>query len=264
MPMSSSHASGLTQNSTLNSAQNSTLESTRTSKQPELLVSAQSIQEVETLAAIEGVDIIDLKDPSWGALSPTSVDLWKQVAAKMFRVNARQSLSAALGEFEQADRCVEHLPPEFDFAKMGPAECEDPALLQRRWNSIRNRLHPSTELVAVAYADFASARSISPADVLRSAIESGLNRILIDTCFKNGQTSIGHLGIPNLREFADTARTSGVWWSLAGSIDLAQANQLLAAGVIPNCIGVRGAVCEDGRSTALSKSKCEDFCRVLT
>ena len=241
----------------------SPLSSRRVSTRPELLVSAQSIEEFDTLAVIEEVDIIDFKDPSWGALSPVSADLWRQVAARSSVMNAKQSLSAALGEFEQADQCVKQLPLAFQFAKMGPAGCDGAALLRQRWISIQERLHDSTELVAVAYADFASAKSISPMEVLGSAIDIGLNRILIDTCIKDGRTSIDHLGIPKLREFAETARMSGVWWSLAGSIGPAEAIQLFAAGVEPNCIGVRGAVCENGRSTALSQSKCENFGRVL-
>lgn len=228
-------------------------------KPPELLVSAKSIEEFQILAAIDEVSIIDLKDPSWGALSPTSADFWQQVAKRSSESNLRQPLSAALGEFDQADQCVGQLPSEFRFAKMGPGGCRDAGLLQQRWKSILNRLPKSTDLVAVAYADFSTAQSIAPIAVLHNAVDRGMTRILIDTFSKDGRTSIDHLGIDQLQTFADTAQACGVWWSLAGSINLVQVDQLLSAGIYPDCIGVRGAVCESGRANMLSQEKCQSF-----
>ena len=237
---------------------------------PELLVSVKSVEEFWILTAIDDIDIIDLKDPGRGALAPTSAELWNQVAdlsnqvpLGSAEVGRCQSLSAALGEFDQADRCVEQLPPEFQFAKMGPSGCRATDLLRQRWQSISERLPKSTELVAVAYADFASANSPAPLDVLHCAMDRGMNRILIDTFNKDGRTSIDHLGFDALQEFAKVSRGSNVWWSLAGSIDLRHIDQLLSIGVHPHCIGVRGAVCEGDREQSLSEDKCRQFCQTV-
>ncbi|KAA1260019.1 hypothetical protein LF1_25570 [Rubripirellula obstinata] len=237
----------------------STSPANSTAKLPEFLVSAASMEEFDLLATISQVDIIDLKDPAWGAISPASIDLWNLVAAKSSQLPKHQHLSAALGEFDQANQCAKQLPPQFRFAKMGSSECDHVDLLMQRWRTIKNHLHASTELVAVAYADFKSAKSIDPMKVLLGAKAGGLKRILIDTFQKDGRTSIDHLGIDQLRAFADAAYENGIWWSLAGSIDLAQVDQLSLNGIHPDCIGVRGAVCDGGRSTSLSEEKCRRF-----
>lgn len=234
---------------------------------PELLVSVQSIEEFERVAAIGDIDIIDLKDPSRGALTPTSAELWHEVAERSLQRNERspqrklhQSLSAALGEFDLADQCVEQLPPEFRFAKMGLSGCDHPDRLPRHWESIQRRLPEQTELVAVAYADWRAAQTIRPIDILHLAAHHGMQRILIDTFIKDGQSTINHLGIASLREFSEASKQAGMWWSLAGSIDLKQIDQLETCGIAPNCIGVRGAVCDGSRDKALSIQKCERLC----
>lgn len=230
-----------------------------TKKQPEFLVSAASMEEFDLLTSIGEVDIIDLKDPTWGAIAPASIDLWNLVAASSAQLPKHQHLSAALGEFDQANRCAKQLPPQFRFAKMGSSECDNVDLLMQRWRTVQGHLHASTELVAVAYADFKSAKSIDPRKVISVAIACGLKRILIDTFKKDGRTSIDHLGIDQLRAFANSARENRIWWSLAGSINLAQVDQLSLNGIHPDCIGVRGAVCDDGRETSLSEEKCRRF-----
>lgn len=225
----------------------------------ELLVSAASMEEFDVLAAVDEVDIIDLKNPTWGAISPVSADLWDLVAATSQKSGKHQQLSAALGEFDQAVQCVQQLPPEFRFAKMGSSECESSESLQQRWQKMNSLLNQSTELVAVAYADFASAKSIDPISILVAAEAIGLKRILIDTFNKDGRSSIDHLGVHGIEAFAGFANRKGIWWSLAGTINLSQIDQLISAKIYPDCIGVRGAVCEAGRATPLSKKKCRRF-----
>jgi uncharacterized protein (UPF0264 family) len=249
--------------------------------QPELLVSVRSIDEFDLVVAVKGVDIIDLKEPKQGALSPSSIELWQAVARRSRPQTLLSNdssgghitdqcgaapcyfLSAALGEFDQADQRVGQLPAAFRFAKMGPSGCDRPDLLRRSWESIRQRLPKTTELVAVAYADCASAGVLPPMDVLRLAADSGMRRILIDTFTKDGRSSLDHLGIDGMREFAGAASQHGLWWSLAGSIGLPQIDQLATASIRPNCIGVRGAVCDGGRSQGLSARTCQELAQRL-
>ena len=203
---------------------------------PELLVSVRCMAEFETAISCQGVDIIDLKEPRQGALSPVSTELWQSAASYAASHSSTTRLSAALGESEQARQCARMLPDHFHFAKMGPSSIGSERLLQQGWETIRRDLPNSVELVAVAYADFIAAQTISPDRVLLLAASMGFRRILIDTFVKDGVSSIDHLGMDGLGAFAKAAQSNHLWWSLAGSIQRNHLSQLNENGIVPNCI----------------------------
>lgn len=242
----------------------------------ELLVSIRSEAELMTVASSQCVSIVDLKEPANGPLAPASVDLWNTAAefvgkdpvtdlvtdlARHPATKKPQKLSAALGEFTDALACAADLPPPFTFAKMGSSDCSQPSILRDRWSQISQRLPSGPELVAVAYADFQTAGSLPPQTILESAIEHGCRRILIDTFQKDGRSSMEHLGIETLQQFASTAARSRMWWSLAGSIDSKQIDLIAANQLRPNCIGVRTAACIGARTSAVSLEKCQQLHR---
>lgn len=236
----------------------------------ELLVSVRSVAELMTVASSEYVSIVDLKEPANGPLAPASVDLWNTAAGFVEKdpvtdlamhpaIKKPQKLSAALGEFTDALACAADLPPPFSFAKMGSSDCSQPSILRDRWSQISQRLPSGPELVAVAYADFQAAGSLPPQTILESAIEHGFRRILIDTFQKDGRSSVEHLGVETLHQFAFTAAQSRTWWSLAGSIDHKQIDLIAANQLRPNCIGVRTAACIGARTSAVSLEKCQQL-----
>jgi uncharacterized protein (UPF0264 family) len=240
----------------------------------ELLVSVRSEAELITIAASECVSIVDLKEPANGPLAPASVDLWHTAADLIAKAPAIQpaaiktqalsaALSAALGEFEEAMACAADLPAQFSFAKMGASNCDHPKQLHDRWSRISRQLPSGPELVAVAYADFQAAKSLPPQTVLETAIDHGLRRILIDTFRKDGRSSIHHLGIDAIKQFASTAAQSRMWWSLAGSISLQQIDLIAANQLHPDCIGIRTAACIGARTSEVSIEKCQQLHRHL-
>ena len=117
-------------------------------------------------------------------------------------------------------------------------------------------LDPSIELVAVAYADHEASQSLPPETVFSLAADFGLSRCLIDTYIKDGQSTIDHLGLDGLAALSQISQQDDIWWALAGSIRLddavALSKQMIKEEVSPpNCYGVRGDVCEDGRGGRL-------------
>jgi uncharacterized protein (UPF0264 family) len=204
-----------------------------------------------------GIDIIDLKEPRRGALAPTDVELWQYAASLAVPLSLSHStqLSAALGEGFEAVGIASQLPGEFAFAKAGPSGCQSPDRIRRLWSELRSLLDTRIELVAVAYADADRARCV-PADVIfREAIDAGFQRCLVDTFGKDGRSTLDHLGIDGLKQLDDVAREGNLWWALAGSIDSDCVSQLEAHQVRPHCIGVRGDVCDQGRTGTLSSDR---------
>lgn len=201
------------------------------------LVSVQNITEAR-LAASFGADIIDFKNPKRGALAPTSTKVWQSGLA----LSNEHRLSAAIGESLEAHRRAAEVPSQFRFAKMGPSGIRTESLLRRTWGNLN--LPASVRLVAVAYADYDRAESLSPKRVLSAARDSGLRYMLIDTFGKEHGSLQMHLPPDQLRGLVEMARHVGIDVLLAGSLSLSDVESLMSSGVRPYGFGVRGDVCE--------------------
>ncbi|HBV63460.1 MAG TPA: hypothetical protein DEF45_10605 [Rhodopirellula sp.] len=230
----------------------------------DLLVSVRDRDELLEVRN-SAVKIIDLKEPRRGPLAPADVSLW-HFADKLWRDSSGQSeglLSAALGEQEQAREVAASLPATFAFAKVGPSDCATEARLSALWHEIRLVLRDSTELVAVAYADWNSANCPAPEAVFRLASQHGFKRCLIDTYQKDGRSTVDHLGYSKLKKLHQVARQQGLWWTLAGSIRIPVVDELQALGWMPDCFGVRGDVCSGTRTTKIAHELVQAWCQRL-
>lgn len=220
-----------------------------TPPRPQWLVSVRSLSEAK-LATQFSVDILDWKEPSRGALEPVSTRTWE--AAARCEALSGIPLSAALGESESALKLCRQLPGAFRFAKAGPSQTTLRSL-EQLWGELRRELAPSVELVAVAYADHETANCPDAESVFRLAADCGLKRILIDTFSKDGISSFIRIG-DQLSTLRRLAASHSLWWSLAGSITLAEIRRL-PTEVFPNCFAVRGDVCEQARTSGLSSKR---------
>lgn len=236
---------------------------TRASNAREWLVSVRDLDEARLAAEFE-VDILDLKEPLHGALSPVSDTLWRHIgrwAAAQTSNDGKADLrlSAALGEWEQATEIAGSVPPEFAFAKMGPGGCNSESQLQDHWGTVRRRLPRPVELVAVAYADHAAADCLSAESILDLADRQGFARILLDTFQKQEGSTIDIWGGDRLVQFGADAHRRGLWWALAGSLTLSECDLIdqwqPSLCWRPNCYAVRGDVCERSRTGTLSPAR---------
>ncbi len=228
---------------------------------PQWLVSLRCETELR-IAVDHPIDILDLKEPRRGPLAPSDRSLWETAVALVSRSNSlpptgfREGtigvLSAALGEHEEAIAVAKFLPPEFTFAKVGPSGCRSVDQLRSLWDRLRSSFSGTTELVAVAYADHVSAKCPEPADIFDAAAKSGMGRCLIDTFSKDGRSTFSHLSEDQLVAISDQARGLGLWWTLAGSIRHDDLSRIRSSKITPDCIGVRGDACDDGRGGTLS------------
>ena len=211
----------------------------------QLLVSVRNVAEMRVAA--DFADIVDFKEPAHGPLAAVDPSVWEDAVGANASRPASAQLSAALGEFEQAATIARQVPAHFSFAKVGPSGFRDPRRLSEMWRGIRQSLPSSVELVAVAYADFERAGCVSPETVASLAAEQGIQRCLIDTFTKDGRSTLDWLDLNRIQRISERMEATNTWWTLAGSLQLQHLERLREAGVQPDCLGVRGAVCADGR-----------------
>ncbi|MBL8815603.1 MAG: hypothetical protein JNL58_06210 [Planctomyces sp.] len=256
---------------------------------PQLLVSARSA--VECLEAIRGgAEILDLKEPSEGALGRVTTEQLARCLTVLEAQSANITISLAMGElldwgaqldpsrvaFLNVVRAHKH---RIRFLKFGLAGCDEFSLRANwldRLSGLRTHLAEPVEddeaqagtqqhdsvpaepyLIPACYADWRQAASPSPGEVVSALPELVSAGMLIDTFIKNGTGVFGCLTTAELSRIARECRATGVFLALAGQI--AAGDLGAVAAVNPEIIGVRGAVCREGRQSSLDGELVRSF-----
>lgn len=212
-----------------------------------MLASVRSLDEAQ-LALAGGADLIDLKEPSRGALGALDH------AALRICVRAlggQRPLSATIGDDPEmnpariADAVDRMAATGVDFIKIGffnrPRAADCAAALASRCARAR--------LVAVLFAD----DEIEPGlvDVLARA---GFAGAMLDTAGKDGRSLRDWRTADELQTFVQRVRANGLLTGLAGSLKPGDIAPLL--GHAPDYLGFRGALCTDAqRSLALDVAR---------
>ncbi len=212
-----------------------------------LLVSVRDAD--EALAALDGgVDLIDIKEPSRGALGAADPQIWRQVCNV---VAGRAPVSAALGELLACQAYCD--VSGLRWVKAGLAGCADDAQWRFKLAQLHASLPPTTELVAVIYADARRAAAPTPMDVLNVAADLRLTTLLIDTFDKSQGNLWSALDATRLHHLVERAGELGIRVALAGSIGLAAIPRALE--LCPAWLAVRGAACEGSRTGKVSADR---------
>lgn len=230
----------------------------RSKPHPLLLVSVRNVQEAAA-ATVEGVDWIDLKEPSRGPLGSVDVDVAREVAEA---ISTTHPVSAAGGELldwlatDTANRLTE--VPGIRLIKLGLAGCAPLPCWRQSWQAAQAAIaNAGKQLVAVAYADWRTARAPHPAAIVDLASECGCDFFLIDTFDKSCGTVLDHLPIAELSELLAHAQNGSLQTVVAGSL----ASSLLPkiAGLPIDLVAVRGAVCRGGRRGSVRREQIAQF-----
>jgi len=212
----------------------------------QLLVSVRSVEEFH-LVADAGVRYIDVKEPRLGSLGAASLDVMRGVAAV---AQPEHHLSIALGELLE-DRTIDpqHVPPRTNLVKWGLSECASLTNWQTELRARIEALPPKVGGVAVAYADWETARAPQFEAVVEAGQELHCEILLIDTFCKRKGNLLQHLTIADLDRVIARAQAAGMKVALAGSLDLTALAclQNTRAGIF----AVRTAVCRGARSGEL-------------
>jgi (5-formylfuran-3-yl)methyl phosphate synthase len=233
----------------------------------QLLVSVRSVAEVGS-ALRGGADIIDAKEPGHGSLGAVS----REVLAEIIQLvpNGR-ALSVALGDLmspAEVFATIESLPlsPRLGpvYLKLGFAGVSSLDLIGSLLSAavVAAKIGPAAaHIVAVAYADAARARSVSPHSLVPVAAAAGATGILVDTYGKDGSGLLRWMELEALAGLGANAHRAGLFAALAGELGLEDMALIVATRA--DVVGVRGAACIGGRQGRVSSRKVEALRRAL-
>jgi len=206
-----------------------------------LLISVVDAGEAR-VAAGAGADIIDVKDPSRGALGEAAPSV---VRAVREATPAHLPVSAALGDGPFIPDAAATLARESAasgaaFVKLGLRETSL-AAAAASLRAARAGLPASVHLVVAGFADFARAGAPQPVELPGLAAAAGAQGCLLDTAVKDGRGLLHWLDERELEAFVAACRARGLLSALAGSLRAEDVARLLPIG--PDLVGFRGAAC---------------------
>lgn len=211
------------------------------------------MNEAETVEAIiDGVDIIDVKNPLEGPLGasyPWTIKRIKEFTSK------HVLLSCTIGE-------APNIPGSMSLAALGAASLgvdyvkvglkglktkkEATKLLENVIKAVKD-FNPKVKVTAVGYADYKNAESINPLLVPEIASIVKADVAMIDTCVKDGKGLFDFLTIVQLKKFVKSAHDFGLEVALAGS--LKKENLKVVFGLGADVAGLRSAACKNNNRT---------------
>lgn len=208
------------------------------------------------VALAGGARVIDVKEPAAGPLGAAAMSVISDVVETLA---GAATVTVATGEIDDSFP-VERLPPGVFIAKLGLAGAGNGDWRgdSKRWAS---RLPPSVSGALVAYADWQTAQSPPPEEVLRQAAAIGCRGLVVDTWLKGGGCSLDLLEGVRLRSLIDAAIERDLMVVLAGSITTERVAE--AAALRPTLLGVRGAACVGGRSGEVDGERVQEIVRRL-
>lgn len=220
----------------------------------QLLISVKNL--AETALVLEaGVDIVDLKDPSVGALGALDLELTAQIVKL---VDKKANTSATVGEFHQSLMAlIEAIQARADLGvdiikvAVGPLFHDSEFVHQ-----MRELTRSGVQLVAVFFADEPFNHGLM--EQLQSA---GFYGAMLDTQNKH-KNLLQSCNLDDLQLFTKVCQQRELKSGLAGSLRIAHIQKL--AEVSPNYIGFRGGACEgDLRNQHLSQQKIDEIKSML-
>jgi uncharacterized protein (UPF0264 family) len=217
-----------------------------------LLASVRDLEEARQAAAA-GADLIDLKEPSAGALGGLPVRDIKHIVAALRREWPQRPVSATIGDFDAADhagRCAQVAAVAacgVDYVKAGIEPGPQASTALRALEGLR-----LSSIVIVFLADAGV-----DAGLVREAARMGFAGLMVDTGDKAAGSLLQHAEPQSLRDLIEVARCHDCLSGLAGSLthrDLGLLRQLA-----PDFAGFRGALCDGDRRGRLDAGKVRDL-----
>jgi (5-formylfuran-3-yl)methyl phosphate synthase len=205
-----------------------------------------------------GADLIDAKDPSTGALGAVSLGTLREIQAV---VASQRMVTAALGDADD-EAIIERAAFDYGavgvgFVKVGFAGISSPArvgrLIAAAVRGVQATRLERCGVVAVAYADTGGATSVEPTALVDIAARAGATGVLLDTARKDGPGLLRLASTATLESWATRAHGAGLTVALAGKLKAEDLPFICETGA--DIVGVRGAACENSRSSRVTEVK---------
>ena len=206
-----------------------------------MLASVNSLEEA-LIALQANVDIIDLKQPEFGALGALDT---QQVTAIVTRLAHSKPISATIGDLPmQADLIVNAVKDMadtgVDFIKIGFFPDQD-------WHEVIIKLHRLTQqslkLIAVLFAD-----QQPDFNTIEQFALAGFTGVMLDTMDKSNGSLTQVMQLADIKHFVHIAKRHHLLCGLAGSLRKTDISTLLLLQA--DYLGFRGALCTDHQRTA--------------
>ena len=214
------------------------------------LITVKNSKEAEILSD-KDIDIVDIKNPDEGSLGCPTTNTVEEVLEAL-----PESLgtSIALGDFPNipgtASMAVKGaLEYNTDYVKIGFKDSEEEAeiiAMLKACTEESKKSESNTKLVAAVYADKFQSKDVSLEKFVSLVAENGFDGVMIDTLEKKNGNLLDHMDTDRLSSFIDEAKKNDLVTGLAGSLSIDELEKVRSTGT--DYIGVRGALCEDGRS----------------
>ncbi len=217
-----------------------------------LLASVRDLDEAQQAAAA-GADLIDLKEPSAGALGGLPPADIVDIVRVLRRKWPQRSVSATIGDFE-ADDHVNRLERVRAVADCGVDYVKA---------GIAPGPHATAALESLAALHLSSVVIVFLADagidlaLVRAAAAMGFAGLMVDTGDKSSGSLLGRADPRTLAALIDVARHQGCLSGLAGSLRREDVTALRR--LAPDFAGFRGALCDGDRRGRLDAGKVRDL-----
>ena len=206
-----------------------------------MLASVSDLNEALQVLAMD-VDIIDLKQPSRGALGALDKGLVKTIVTA---IDGQCTISATIGDLPmQPDIIAEAVKgmaaTGVDYIKIGffPGKDWPDALIE-----LSELTRTGLSLIAVLFAD--TQPDLNYIAAIKSA---GFRGVMLDTMDKQKGSLIQVMSQSDIGKFVELANRYQLLCGLAGSLRYEDIAKLIAFN--PHYLGLRGALCQYGERTA--------------
>jgi len=199
------------------------------------------------MALLARADIIDLKEPSRGALGAIDRAKAKSIISA---IAGRATVSTTIGDLPMVAETIREAVLDraacgVDYVKFGLFPDGDPRGCLEELRPLAHRV----SLIVVLFAD-----RLPDFDAVAAAADMGAAGIMLDTAGKSSGSLLDHLDVAGVAYFVTSAKAQGLAVGLAGSLTAAEVPKLLA--LVPDLLGFRGALCHASRSSSLNPLAC--------
>ena len=202
-----------------------------------LLVSVVSAAEARSALA-GGADIIDVKDPSDGALGAPAPRVVSEVARV---VGGAAPISVALGDLPDPRQAA--ALAGVAYVKVGLRGAAGLDRAAAMMSAVADAVGPHTAVIAATYADAHTLDppALDPGRLPELVERTGIAGALVDTFLKDGRGLYAWLSATALAELVERTHTAGGTFAVAGQLRLGELRRVDA-----DVVGVRSAVCRGG------------------
>jgi uncharacterized protein (UPF0264 family) len=222
-----------------------------------VLVSVRDVSEA-LAAAAAGADVIDLKDPTIGALGGLPVSAIRDVLAALRKTHAIQPVSATIGDVpaEARDVIFERVAAVadtgVDLVKVGVAPGSGAVAL------VHALARCGAPVVPVLFADDGLDTDLVAAVLGHDAFPA----LMLDLSGKRGGSVLQRLPRADVERYVAAARARGTLCGIAGALMLDDVPTLRA--LAPDFAGFRSAVCVGDRAGVLEPMRVRELCLRLS